>query len=159
MIFDFDINRSVSNPQHPNEIPVREPVVQDSGTKGGQHVQVPCSEPPTGEEVPAFGPDVGSPPPVTISSPRVQKSVPVPTNPSKLHVSQHFLNIHTNTVRASCSPVHLTCQLCFKAFRSTSSKSKHMKNHGPQQLCSVCGLSFPRKDYLARHIRTLHNLL
>jgi hypothetical protein len=159
MIFEFDFNRSASNPQHPNEILVRDPVVQDSETEGGHQVQAPCSETPAGEEVPAFSPNVGSSSPVTtISSPRVKKSDPVATNPCKLHVSQHFFNLHTNTVRSSSSPVHLTCQVCFKTFQSTSTKSKHMKSHNPQEVCGICGLRYARKDNLARHIRIMHHV-
>ncbi|KAK3798841.1 hypothetical protein RRG08_007198 [Elysia crispata] len=51
-----------------------------------------------------------------------------------------------------------SCPICGKTFTLAANLPKHMKLHSGERpyICSVCGCSFPRSDYLKNHMRAAH---
>lgn len=89
------------------------------------------------------------------------------TKPSKkIHIcticnfafaSSKCLNVHRKTMHSECS---VECKICAKKFDSRQMLNEHGKTHGndkhKQFLCSECGMTFVRNDYLVVHMRR-HN--
>jgi hypothetical protein len=125
---------TASLPHCKNEVDAVENEEADSGSAVDEKVADPASTLP-------------STPASPVSPPQSRASI----------LKQLYYNPQTLTILQT--PVHLTCQICGKAFHSTSSKTKHMKKHGQQQMCPFCGQRFARCDNLARHVRNVHPAL